>query len=187
LNLCLLIDHCALANAATMQLGQSARRRLVVVLQAALVVALQEADQAPVAPAPRVGRRDPDRLGTIGGRALERLAYCSAKAGIDDVMPRSGAGAISDIPPGLVNFRRPGFDRQDVRSLSGLVRPRQQPEGGETPGVATAPLTLAGGIMVGLARSIEIFSLHAAVFGVGMTLMAGLMLVPVPSSPAVGD
>jgi hypothetical protein len=41
--------------------------------------------------------------------------------------------------------------------------------------------------MVGLARSIEIFSLHAAVFGVGMTLMAGLMLVPVPSSPAVGD
>jgi hypothetical protein len=186
LNLCLLIDHCALANAATMQLGQSARRRLVVVLQAALVVALQEADQAPVAPAPRVGRRDPDRLGTIGGRALERLAYCSAKAGIDDVMPRSGAGAISDIPPGLVNFRRPGFDRQDVSSPSGLVRPRQQPEG-ETPGVATAPLTLAGGIMVGLARSIEIFSLHAAVFGVGMTLMAGLMLVPVLSSPAVGD
>jgi hypothetical protein len=72
---------------ASLQLGQSARRRLVVVLQTALVVALQEADQAPVASAPRVGRRDPDRLGTIGGRAFERLAYCSAKAGVDDVMP----------------------------------------------------------------------------------------------------
>jgi hypothetical protein len=41
--------------------------------------------------------------------------------------------------------------------------------------------------MVGLARFIEMLSLHAAVFGVGMTVMAGLMLVSVLSSPAVGD
>jgi hypothetical protein len=41
--------------------------------------------------------------------------------------------------------------------------------------------------MVGLARSIETLSLHAAVFGVGMTLMAGLMLVSALSSSAVGD
>jgi hypothetical protein len=41
--------------------------------------------------------------------------------------------------------------------------------------------------MVGLARSIEIFSLHAAVFGVGITVMAGMMIVSAPSSPAIGD
>jgi hypothetical protein len=41
--------------------------------------------------------------------------------------------------------------------------------------------------MVGLARFIETFSLHAAVFGVGMTLMAELMLVSASSSPVVGD
>jgi hypothetical protein len=41
--------------------------------------------------------------------------------------------------------------------------------------------------MIGLARSIEIFSLHAAVFGVGMAVAAGLMLVSALSSPAVGD
>jgi hypothetical protein len=41
--------------------------------------------------------------------------------------------------------------------------------------------------MGGLARSIEMLSLQAAVFGVGIMLMTGLMLVSVPSSPAVGD
>jgi hypothetical protein len=41
--------------------------------------------------------------------------------------------------------------------------------------------------MGGLARSIEMFSLQAAVFGVGIMLMPGLMLVSVLSSPAVGD
>jgi hypothetical protein len=39
--------------------------------------------------------------------------------------------------------------------------------------------------MPGLARSIEMFSLHAAEFGVGMTVIVGLMLVP-PRS-ATGD
>jgi hypothetical protein len=41
--------------------------------------------------------------------------------------------------------------------------------------------------MVGLARSIETFSLQAAVFGVGMTVGAVLMLVLVGSRSATGD
>jgi hypothetical protein len=61
----------------------------------------------------------------------------------------------------------------------------QQPAGGDTPGVATAPVALAAAIIVGLARSIETLSLHAAEFGVGMTLEAGLTLV-LPRS-ATGD
>jgi hypothetical protein len=36
---------------------------------------------------------------------------------------------------------------------------------------------LAGAIITGLARSIEMASLHAAEFGVGMTVEAWLMLV----------
>jgi hypothetical protein len=63
----------------------------------------------------------------------------------------------------------------------------QQPDGGETPGVAAAPVALAGAIMVGLVRSIEMLSLQAAVFGVGMTAGAGLMLVSLMSRSAVGD
>ena len=42
---------------------------------------------------------------------------------------------------------------------------------------AAAPVALTGAIIVGLARSNETFS-HAAEFGVGTTLEAGLMLVP---------
>jgi hypothetical protein len=61
----------------------------------------------------------------------------------------------------------------------------QQPAGGDTPGAAAEPVALAGAIIVGLARSIETLSLHAAEFGVGITLKAGLMLVP-PMS-AIGD
>jgi len=38
-----------------------------------------------------------------------------------------------------------------------------------------------------LARSIEMLSLHAAVFGVGITLGAGLMLVLAVSASTVGD
>ena len=49
---------------------------------------------------------------------------------------------------------------------------RQQPWG-ITPGVAAAPVAFAGGIMAGLARFIETLSLHAAEFGVGMTVIAG--------------
>ena len=69
-----------------------------------------------------------------------------------------------------------------VRAGKALV---QQPEIGDTPGVAAEPVAFAGAIIVGLARSIETLSLHAAEFGVGMTLKAGLMLVP-PMS-ATGD
>jgi hypothetical protein len=61
----------------------------------------------------------------------------------------------------------------------------QQPGGGDTPGVAAAPVALAGAIIVGLARFIEMASLHAAEFGVGIAVMAGLTLV-LPRS-AIGD
>jgi hypothetical protein len=63
----------------------------------------------------------------------------------------------------------------------------QQPDGGDTPGVAEAPVALAGAIMAGLVRSIEMLSLQAAVFGVAMTVCAGRMLVSVVSRSAVGD
>jgi hypothetical protein len=55
--------------------------------------------------------------------------------------------------------------------------PLQQP-GGDTPGVAAAPVALAGVIMPGVARFIVTLSAHADVFGVGMTATVGLMLVP---------
>jgi hypothetical protein len=53
----------------------------------------------------------------------------------------------------------------------------QQPDGGETPGVAVAPVALAGAIMPGFARLIDTLSLHAAEFGVGMMVRVGSMLV----------
>jgi hypothetical protein len=60
----------------------------------------------------------------------------------------------------------------------------QHPVGAATPGVAAAPVAFAGAIMAGLARSIEMFSLHAAEFGVGITVIAGSMLVlPRPAAP----
>ena len=54
---------------------------------------------------------------------------------------------------------------------------RQQP-GGDTPGVAAAPVALAGAIVPGVARFIVVLSAHADVFGVGITTIAGSMLVP---------
>jgi hypothetical protein len=54
---------------------------------------------------------------------------------------------------------------------------RQQP-GGDTPGVAAAPEALAGAIVPGVARYIVMLSAHADVFGVGITAIAGSMLVP---------
>ena len=53
--------------------------------------------------------------------------------------------------------------------------------------VIVAPVALAGAIVAELARLIEMLSLHAVVFGVGMTLDTGLMLVSVGSRSAVGD
>jgi hypothetical protein len=52
----------------------------------------------------------------------------------------------------------------------------QQP-GGDTPGVAAAPVALAGAIVPGVARFIVVLSAHADVFGVGITAVAGSMLV----------
>jgi hypothetical protein len=60
----------------------------------------------------------------------------------------------------------------------------QQP-GGDTPGVAAAPVALAGAIVPGDARYIVVLSAHADVFGVGITAMVGSMLVP-PSCATTG-
>ena len=54
-------------------------------------------------------------------------------------------------------------------------------DGGETPGVAAAPVALAGAIMAGFARLMLTLSLHAVEFGVGMAVMVGLMVVPASS------
>jgi hypothetical protein len=61
----------------------------------------------------------------------------------------------------------------------------QQPDSGRTPGVAAAPVALAGAIMPGFARLMLTLSLHAAEFGVGTTVMVGLMLVS--ANPVVAD
>ncbi|WGD50220.1 hypothetical protein QA641_32090 [Bradyrhizobium sp. CB1650] len=53
--------------------------------------------------------------------------------------------------------------------------------------MATLPLVLVECAEAGLARSIEMLSLHAAVFGVGTTSGAGLMLVSAVSASTVGD
>jgi hypothetical protein len=61
----------------------------------------------------------------------------------------------------------------------------QQPVGGETPGVAGAPVALAGAIIPGFARFMLTLSRHAAEFGVGTTAEAGSMLAP-PRSATTG-
>jgi hypothetical protein len=60
--------------------------------------------------------------------------------------------------------------------LEAALAARQQP-GGDTPGVAAAPVALAGAIVPGAARYIVVLSAHADVFGVGITPVAGSMLV----------
>jgi hypothetical protein len=83
----------------------------------------------------------------------------------------------------LVTF--PFFRRRESTRVVEISA--QQPDGGDTPGVADAPVALAGAIIVGLVRSIEMFSLQAAVFGVGMTVGTGVIVVSVVSRAAVGD
>jgi hypothetical protein len=61
----------------------------------------------------------------------------------------------------------------------------QQPDGDDTPGVAAAPVALAGAIMPGVARFIVVLSAHAVVFGVGAMVIVGSMLVP-PNSVIAG-
>lgn len=53
----------------------------------------------------------------------------------------------------------------------------QQPGGGDTPGVAVAPVALAGAIIPGVARLIVVLSAQADVFGVGATVIVGSRLV----------
>jgi len=72
-----------------------------------------------------------------------------------------------------------------AKSASGSDVPRQQPDGDDTPGVAVAPVALAGAIMPGVARFIVMLSAQADVFGVGMTVGVGSMLV-LPRSAIAG-
>ena len=67
--------------------------------------------------------------------------------------------------------------RPFARGLKGV--PVQQPDGdaGDTPGVAAAPVALAGAIVPGVARFIVMLSAQADVFGVGITAIVGSMLV----------
>jgi hypothetical protein len=79
------------------------------------------------------------------------------------------------------------FVQHGASSMIQQASPRsvQQPDGGGTPGVAVAPVALAGAIMVGFARLIVTLWLHAAEFGVGTTVRFGSMLVS-PSSVITG-
>jgi hypothetical protein len=62
---------------------------------------------------------------------------------------------------------------------------RQQPLGDDTPGVAAAPVALAGAIIPGGPRYIVTLWAHADVFGVGIIVVVGSMLVP-PSCATTG-
>ncbi len=61
----------------------------------------------------------------------------------------------------------------------------QQPDGDDTPGVAVAPVALAGAIIPGVVRFIVMLSAQADAFGVGITVIVGSMLV-VPRSVTAG-
>ena len=64
--------------------------------------------------------------------------------------------------------------------MSGSGVSSQQPDGdaGDTPGVAAAPVALAGAMVPGVARFMVMLSAQADVFGVGITIIVGSMLVP---------
>ena len=66
-----------------------------------------------------------------------------------------------------------------------MSRRFQQPGGGDTPGVAVAPVALAGAIIPGVARFIVMLWAQADAFGVGTTVIVGPMLV-LPSSVIAG-
>jgi hypothetical protein len=92
------------------------------------------------------------------------------------VLPRLACWTIRKALPGEVSSE---VIRRARPSLG------QQPDGEETPGVAVAPVALAGAIIAGFARLIVTLSLHAAEFGVGTTVRVGSMLV-LPSSVISG-
>jgi hypothetical protein len=86
---------------------------------------------------------------------------------------------IGHVPGELKN-------RGVTESESGSDVSRQQPDGGgDTPGVAAAPVALAGAIVAGVEISIVMLSAQAGVFGVGITPVAGSILVS-PSTATVG-
>ena len=60
---------------------------------------------------------------------------------------------------------------------AGVNTNAQQPGGADTPGVAAAPVALAGAIVPGIARFIVMLSAQVGVFGVGITAIVGSMLV----------
>ena len=66
-----------------------------------------------------------------------------------------------------------------LREGLGRLGFRQQPDGdaGDTPGVAAAPVALAGAIVPGVDRLMVTLSAQADVFGVGTTVIVGSMLV----------
>jgi hypothetical protein len=74
-----------------------------------------------------------------------------------------------------------------LREGLGRLGFRQQPDGdaGDTPGVAAAPVALAGAIVPGVDRLMVTLSAQADVFGVGITPVVGSMLVS-PSTATVG-
>jgi hypothetical protein len=67
-------------------------------------------------------------------------------------------------------------NENDLMVSAGVKTTAQQP-GGDTPGVAAAPVALAGAIVPGIARFIVMLSAHVGVFGVGITAIVGSMLV----------
>jgi hypothetical protein len=77
--------------------------------------------------------------------------------------------------------------RPSPARTSAIRSRRQQPDGdtADTPGVAAAPVALAGVIVTGVARFTVMLSAQADVFGVGTTVIVGSMLVP--ASTAIGD
>jgi hypothetical protein len=135
---------------------------------------------------------------TFAGRGVRRAARPPSPKGILANSSWSLRG-FSDVPHGVspdapltvATLLKQSAGNPHVRVYRRLQAAYcelvQQPGGGDTPGVAEAPVALAGAIMVGLVRSIEMLSLQAAVFGVGMTAGAGLMLVSLVSRSAVGD
>jgi hypothetical protein len=74
-----------------------------------------------------------------------------------------------------------------LREGLGRLVSSQQPDGdaGDTPGVAAAPVALAGAIVPGVDRLMVTLSAQADVFGVGMIVIVASMLVA-PSTATVG-
>jgi hypothetical protein len=71
-----------------------------------------------------------------------------------------------------------------LRKALGSEFSHQQPSG-DTPGVAAAPVALAGAMVPGVARFMVVLSAQADVFGVGITAIVGSMLV-LPSPVIAG-